>query len=166
MHLSRTDSLIVEISSEEPETQFLNARDCVVLARHLISCLSPVCNMGIAIFLFVFSHRLSAVFTDYRGLLGRLIAVLYAAASTTGLRAFSWVLPIINGGKLGQGSAAPGSLVTGLSDVVLSHSLEIADVGNNGDKIVPVSNLKSMAYQYWISPPPPMEMMSFGLEIL
>lgn len=92
--------------------------------------------------------------------------MLCVAARTTGLRAFSWVLPIINGGKLGQGSTAPGSLVTGLSDVVLSHYLEIPDVGNNGDRIVPVSNLKSMAYQFWISPLPPMEMMSFGLEIL
>lgn len=143
MHLRRTDSLIVEISSEELETQFLNAGDCVVLARHLISCLSLVCKMGIAIFLF--SHHLSAVFTYYQGLLGGLIAVFYVAASTTGLRSFSWVLPIINGGKLGQGSAAPGSLVTGLSDVVLSHYLEIPDVGNNGEKIVPASNLKSMA---------------------
>ena len=47
-------------------------------------------------------------------------------------------------------SVTSGSSVTRFSDMVLPHYLEISGVGNNGEKFVPVSNLKAMTYQHWI----------------
>lgn len=65
-----------------------------------------------------------------------------------GFSLLSWVLLIIMVGNLVRHSVAPGSSVTRLSDMVLPHYLEMSDVGNNGEKFVPASNLKSVAYQH------------------
>lgn len=80
----------------------------MILARHLISCLSLVCRSGIAISLFFFAHHLS-VFTYYRGLRQTRLCTLQTAV----LQPCSQVLPIENDGKPGWGSASAGSAVRG-----------------------------------------------------
>jgi len=56
-------------------------------------------------------------------------------------------------GDLVGRSVAPGSSATRLSDVGLPHYSETPGMANNGEKIVPVSNFKSVAYQHQIFSP-------------